>query len=208
VQVKLLRFLQDGQIERLGGTGAVKVDSRVVAATNQDLPSRVREGKFREDLYYRLNVIQVVLPPLRDRIEDIPLLAEHFVGRYAAKNGKPIGGLTRAAFAALEAYPWPGNVRELEHAIERAVVLSRGAEIDVDDLPESVRSSGAARAAGLASPVEGRTLSVPLGTTMEEIELRVIRETLRQTKGDKNLAAQLLGIAARTIYRKLDREKE
>ncbi len=208
VQVKLLRFLQDGQIERLGGTGAVKVDSRVVAATNQDLASRVREGKFREDLYYRLNVIQVILPPLRDRIEDIPLLAEHFVGRYAAKNGKTIGGLTRAAFAALEGYPWPGNVRELEHAIERAVVLSRGAEIDLDDLPESLRSSGAARAAGLASPLEGRTLSVPLGTTMEEIELRVIRETLRQTKGDKNLAAQLLGIAARTIYRKLDREKE
>jgi len=208
VQVKLLRFLQDGQIERLGGTGAVKVDSRVVAATNQDLASRVREGKFREDLYYRLNVIQVVLPPLRDRIEDVPILAEHFIGRYAAKNGKTIRGLTRAAFAALEAYPWPGNVRELEHAVERAVVLSRGAEIDVDDLPESVRSSGAARAAGLASPMEGRTLSVPLGTSMEEIELRVIRETLRQTKGDKNLAAQLLGIAARTIYRKLDREKE
>jgi len=206
VQVKLLRFLQDGQIERLGGTGAVKVDSRVVAATNQDLASRVREGKFREDLYYRLNVIQVILPPLRDRIEDIPLLAEHFVGRYAAKNGKTIGGLTRAAFAALEGYPWPGNVRELEHAIERAVVLSRGAEIDLDDLPESLRSSGAARAAGLASPLEGRTLSVPLGTTMEEIELRVIRETLRQTKGDKNLAAQLLGIAARTIYRKLPKD--
>jgi two-component system response regulator HydG len=208
VQVKLLRFLQDGQIERLGGTGAIKVDSRVVAATNQALPARVREGKFREDLYYRLNVIQVVLPPLRDRIEDIPLLAEHFVGKYAAKNGKAIHGLTRAAFAALEAYPWPGNVRELEHAVERAVVLSRGAEIDVDDLPESVRSSGVARAAGLGSPLEGRTLSVPLGTTMEEIELRVIRETLRQTKGDKNLAAQLLGIAARTIYRKLDREKD
>jgi len=180
----------------------------VVAATNQALSARVREGKFREDLYYRLNVIQVVLPPLRDRVEDIPLLAEHFVGRYAAKNGKPMGGLTRAAFAALESYPWPGNVRELEHAIERAVVLSRGAEIDADDLPESVRSGGAARAAGLGAGLEGRTLAVPLGTTMEEIELRVIRETLRQTKGDKNLAAQLLGIAARTIYRKLDREKD
>ena len=208
VQVKLLRFLQEGEIERLGGSGTVKVDCRVVAATNQALSARVREGKFREDLYYRLNVIQVVLPPLRDRVEDIPLLAEHFVSRYAAKNGKPMGGLTRAAFAALEAYPWPGNVRELEHAIERAVVLSRGAEIDADDLPESVRSGGAARAAGLGAGLEGRTLAVPLGTTMEEIELRVIRETLRQTKGDKNLAAQLLGIAARTIYRKLDREKD
>ena len=191
VQVKLLRFLQDGEIERLGGTGTIKVDCRVVAATNQDLSARVREGKFREDLYYRLNVIQVVLPPLRDRVEDVPLR-----------------GLTRAALAALEAYPWPGNVRELEHAIERAVVLSRGEEIDVDDLPESVRAGGAARNAGVAGALEGRTLAVPLGTTMEEIELRVIRETLRQTKGDKNLAAQLLGIAARTIYRKLDREKD
>src|SRR5438874_3599259 len=208
VQVKLLRFLQDGEIERLGGSGTMKVDCRVVAATNQDLSARVREGKFREDLYYRLNVIQVVLPPLRDRIEDIPLLADHFMARYAAKNGKQIGGLTRAALSALEAYPWPGNVRELEHAIERAVVLSRGAQIDVDDLPESVRSGGAGRAAGIGAALEGRTLAVPLGTTMEEIELRVIRETLRQTKGDKNLAAQLLGIAARTIYRKLDREKE
>jgi len=208
VQVKLLRFLQEGEIERLGGTGTVKVECRVVAATNQDLQARVREGKFREDLFYRLNVIQVVLPPVRDRPEDIPLLADHFIARYAAKNGKPIRGLTPAALEVLEAYPWPGNVRELEHAIERAVVLSRGAEIDETDLPESVRSGGAARAAGIAGAIEGRTLTVPLGTTMEEIELRVIRETLRQTKGDKNLAAQLLGIAARTIYRKLDREKD
>src|SRR5256885_2223993 len=124
-----------------------------------------------------------------------------FTGAVARKEA-------RAELAAMEAYPWPGNVRELEHAIERAVVLTRGPEIDVDDLPESVRSGGTARTAGLAGALEGRTLAVPLGTTMEEIELRVIRETLRQTKGDKNLAAQLLGIAARTIYRKLDREKE
>ena len=208
VQVKLLRFLQEGEIERLGGSGAIKVDCRVVAATNQELAARVREGKFREDLFYRLNVIQVVLPPLRDRPEDIPLLADHFIARYAAKNGKSTRGLTRAALLAMESYPWPGNVRELEHAIERAVVLLRETEIDAADLPESVRSGGAARTAGLAGALEGRTLTVPLGTTMEEIELRVIRETLRQTKGDKTLAAQLLGIAARTIYRKLDREKE
>jgi two-component system response regulator HydG len=208
VQVKLLRFLQEGEFERLGGTGMLKIDCRVVAATNQDLSARVRQGKFREDLFYRLNVIEITLPPLRDRVEDVPLLADHFVARYAAKNGKSIHGLTRAALQGLDSYPWPGNVRELEHAIERAVVLSRGAEIDAEDLPESVRSGGAARAAGLAGAVEGRTLTVPLGTTMEDIELRVIRETLRQTKGDKNLAAQLLGIAARTIYRKLDREKE
>ena len=208
VQVKLLRFLQEGEIERLGGNGTIKVDCRVVAATNQELAARVREGKFREDLFYRLNVIQVVLPPLRDRPEDIPLLADHFIARYSAKNGKQIRGLTPAALAAMESYPWPGNVRELEHAIERAVVLTRSLEIEPTDLPESVRAGGAARAAGLAGTVEGRTLTVALGTTMEDIELRVIRETLRHTKGDKNLAAQLLGIAARTIYRKLDREKE
>src|SRR3954467_15451734 len=205
VQVKLLRFLQEGEIERLGGTSPVKVDSRVVAATNRDLASAVQSGKFREDLYSRLNVIRVLLPPLRERLEDIPLLADHFVGKYAAKNGKQFSGITPAAMEALEAYGWPGNVRELENAIGGAGGVSAGAEIEVDDLPESVRGGGAARPAGLAG-LEGRTLSVPLGTTMEEIELRVIRETLRQTKGDKNLAAQLLGIAARTIYRKLDKD--
>src|SRR4051795_239038 len=168
VQVKLLRFLQEGEIERLGGTSPVKVDSRVVAATNRDLASAVQSGKFREDLYSRLNVIRVIPPPLRERLEDIPLLADHFVGKYAAKNGKQFSGITPSALEALEAYPWPGNVRELEHAIERAVVLSRGTEIAAEDLPESVRSSQAARAAGLAGAVEGRTLTVPLGTTMEE----------------------------------------
>ncbi|HMC32747.1 MAG TPA: helix-turn-helix domain-containing protein, partial [Myxococcales bacterium] len=161
----------------------------------------------REDLFYRLNVIQVVLPPLRERLEDVPLLADHFVARYAAKNGKPVRALTESALEALEAYPWPGNVRELENAIERAVVLSQGPELDVDALPHAVQ--GAVRA-GARPPVpaalEGRTLTIPLGTPMDEIELRVIRETLRHTKGDKNLAAQLLGIAARTIYRKLDKD--
>ncbi|MFL5425976.1 MAG: sigma-54-dependent transcriptional regulator [Myxococcales bacterium] len=207
VQVKLLRFLQEGEIERLGGTSPVKVDSRVVAATNRDLASAVQSGKFREDLYYRLNVIQVILPPLRERLEDIPLLADHFVGKYAAKNGKQFSGITPSALEALEAYPWPGNVRELEHAIERAVVLSSGSEIDIDALPQPVLQAARGGPRGpIPAALEGRTLSIPLGTTMEEIELRVIRETLRHTKGDKNLAAQLLGIAARTIYRKLDRE--
>ena len=129
-----------------------------------------------------------------------------FIARYSAKNQKPVRALTREALSAMESYPWPGNVRELEHAIDRAVVLSRGAEIELHDLPEAVRAGGAAARPGLAGSVEGRTLTVPLGTTMEDIELRVIRETLRQTKGDKNLAAQLLGIAARTIYRKLERD--
>ncbi|HYV64699.1 MAG TPA: sigma-54 dependent transcriptional regulator [Myxococcales bacterium] len=207
VQVKLLRFLQEGEIERLGGAAAIKVDCRVVAATNRDLAAQVKEGRFREDLFYRLNVIQVVLPPLRDRVEDVPLLADHFVARYAAKNGKPVRALTPAALEALEGYSWPGNVRELENAIERAVVLSQGSELDVDALPDAVQN--AARAGprpAVPAALEGRTLTIPLGTPMEEIELRVIRETLRHTKGDKNLAAQLLGIAARTIYRKLPKE--
>ena len=193
VQVKLLRFLQEGEIERLGGSAAIKVDCRVVAATNRDLSAQVKEGRFREDLFYRLNVIQVPLPPLRDRLEDVPLLADHFVARYAAKNEKPVRALTEAALEALETYAWPGNVRELENAIERAVVLSQSA------------ARGGARPP-VPAALEGRTLTIALGTPMEEIELRVIRETLRHTKGDKNLAAQLLGIAARTIYRKLDKE--
>src|SRR6202011_5288579 len=112
VQAKLLRVLQEGEIERLGGTQAIKVDIRVVAATNRDLAAAVRDGKFREDLFYRLNVIQVVLPPLRDRVEDVALLADHFIARASARNGKAVRGLTRAAVQALETYPWPGNVRE------------------------------------------------------------------------------------------------
>ena len=206
VQVKLLRFLQEGEIERLGGSAALRVDCRVVAATNRDLGAQVKEGRFREDLFYRLNVIQVV-PPLRDRTEDVPLLADHFVARYAAKNAKPVRALTPAALEALEAYSWPGNVRELENAIERAVVLSQGPELDVDALPQAVQNaSRAGPRPAIPAALEGRTLTIPLGTPMDEIELRVIRETLRHTKGDKNLAAQILGIASRTIYRKLPKD--
>jgi len=202
--VKLLRFLQDGVLERVGGTESLRVDVRVVAATNSDLGAAVRAGRFREDLFYRLDVVSVRLPPLRERREDVPLLAMAFLRRLAEKNGKHVTAFTPAALGALETYAWPGNVRELLHAVERAVILCRGDTIDVTDLPESIRAQPGERLPPGGAPA----LVVPLGTTMDDIERLVIRETLRQTKGDKNLAAQILGIAARTIYRKLDRDDE
>jgi len=211
LQVKLLRFLQDGVLERVGGTEPVRVDVRVVAATNKDLAAEVKGGRFREDLFYRLDVVRVRLPPLRDRREDVPVLAVEFLRRAAAQAGKAPRGLTPAALAALERYRWPGNVRELLHAIERAVILATGDTIDLADLPDPVREAAAAEAA--AAPVPGvpgapPPIVIPFGTPMEEVERAVIRRTLEQVHGDKSLAAQLLGIAARTIYRKLDRDEE
>jgi two-component system response regulator HydG len=197
LQVKLLRVLQESEIERLGAGGrATPIDIRLVAATNKDLRRAVKEGRFREDLYYRLNVISVAIPPLRDRRDDIPLLAEHFLQVYRAKNGKAVVGCSRRALELLMNYSWPGNVRELENAVERAVVLTRGATLDVDDLPREVRGAG--------TEDSGQNLTFPIGTPLEEVERRAIHETLRHTKGDKRLAAQLLGIATRTIYRKLE----
>src|SRR5262245_53187514 len=200
VQVKLLRVLQEGEVERLGGRTA-KVDLRLVAATNQDLRAAVREGRFREDLYYRLNVIAVPIPPLRDRREDIPLLAGHFLQPYAARNARHLAGFSRAAADVLSRYEWPGNVRELENTVERAVVLCRGSSIELDDLPPDVRS-------GQGGMQDGRSLTFAVGTPLEEIERRVIHATLAHVGGDKRLCAQLLGIATRTIYRRLEEERE
>jgi two-component system, NtrC family, response regulator HydG len=197
VQVKLLRVLQESEIERLGGGGRpTEIDIRLVAATNKDLRRLVREGRFREDLFYRLNVISVSIPPLRDRRDDIPLLIEHFIQSYREKNGKTIAGCSRRALELMANYSWPGNVRELENAIERAVVLARTTTIGEDDLPREVRAS--------VSEEGTRVLTFPIGTPLEELERQAIHETLRHTRGDKRLAAQLLGIATRTIYRKLE----
>ncbi len=193
VQVKLLRALQSGELERVGGTHTVRVDCRVIAATNQDLKQMVRDGDFREDLFYRLNVIPITLPPLRARREDVPLLADHFLRHYAEKNGKRIEGFSERALARMVDYSWPGNVRELENTIERAVVLTQGTLLDEIDLPESL----------VAEARDAQEITIALGTPLEEIERRVIRETLRLTHGDKRRAAQLLGIATRTIYRKV-----
>ncbi len=194
VQVKLLRVLQEGEYEPLGGNTA-KADVRIVAATNRDLVAEVAASRFREDLYYRLNVIAITAPPLRARREDIPLLVDHFLGLYCAKNGRPRLQPTRGALERLADYAWPGNVRELENAIERAVVLSRSDALAEGDLPDHIATAPASTTT---------QLTFEIGTPLEEIELRVIRETLRNTRGDKSLAAQLLGISTRTIYRKLD----
>src|SRR5687768_8818033 len=204
VQVKLLRVLQEGEIERLGGGGkSRRIDIRLVAATNVDLAGEVKAGRFREDLFYRLNVIPVNVPPLRDRRDDIPLLAQHFVQVYAEKNGKAISGCSPTAIERLSEYGWPGNVRELENAIERAVVLTRAGHtlIDEDALPREIRDVVAGTGASATS------LTFPLGMPLAEIEMRVIHETLRHTRGDKRLTAKLLGIATRTIYRRLEQSE-
>ncbi len=195
LQVKLLRVLQEGEFERLGGTKTISVDVRIVAATNKNLKEEVEAKRFREDLYYRLNVINIRLPPLKNRQEDIPLLVNHFLRVYAKKNERPFKAMSREAMALLMRHDWPGNVRELENTIERAVVLSRHDEIRPEDLPANLQG-------GRGAP--GRELSFPIGTPIREVELAMIRETLRYTDGDKNLAAHLLGINPRTIYRKLD----
>ena len=195
VQVKLLRVLQEGEVERLGGR-TERVDIRLVAATNRDLRKAVQDGQFREDLFYRLNVINVRLPPLRDRRDDVPLLAEHFLKLFAARNGRAISGITGETLETMGRYDWPGNVRELENAIERAVVLCRTGTIELEDLPAEIRE-GQGRS-------DGRTLSFAIGTPLDQIERRVIHATLGHVGGDKKLCAKLLGIATRTIYRRLE----
>jgi len=193
VQVKLLRVLQEGEFEPLGGA-TVRADVRIVTATNRDLGREVEAGRFREDLYYRLNVIALTAPPLRTRREDIPLLVDHFLGLYCAKNGRPRLTIAREALDRLVHYAWPGNVRELENVIERAAVLCQGPELREADLPGTIQDHD-------GTP---ESLSFPVGTPLSEVERRLIKDTLRHTAGDKTLAAQLLGISARTIYRKLE----
>jgi two-component system response regulator HydG len=191
VQVKLLRFLQEREFERVGGNETITVDVRVIAATNRDLPQLVAEGKFREDLYYRLNVIAIEMPALRKRPSDVPLLAGYFLRKYAEENGKAIKGFSGEALERLAGYNWPGNVRELENVIERAVVLARGAEITAAELPPNLLPAG-----------KGGGLLIP-GATMDEIERYAITRTLESTGGSTSRAAEILGISVRKIQYKL-----
>ncbi|MBN1612263.1 MAG: sigma-54-dependent Fis family transcriptional regulator [Polyangiaceae bacterium] len=193
VQVKILRVLQEGEYEPIGGS-TVKADVRIVAATNRDLGAEVEAGRFREDLYYRLNVISITAPPLRARREDIALLVDHFLGVYCAKNARSRLVVAPEVMAKLVDHSWPGNVRELQNVIERAAVLCRSDTLRLDDLPEAIAQ---------ASAPAMSALSFSIGTPLDEVEHRLIRETLAHTQGDKSMAAQLLGISTRTIYRKL-----
>jgi DNA-binding NtrC family response regulator len=190
LQVKLLRVLQERELERVGGRETIAVDVRIVAATHRDLPALVAAGRFREDLYYRLHVVPIRLPPLRDRLEDVPALAQHFLSKYAAQNGRPVTGFTDEALAALCSHRWPGNVRELENAVERAVVIVRGDVIDVAELALTV--------------VQQKPTPPPIpGSTMEELERDAIVRAIEHAHGSTTRAASLLGVSARLIQYRL-----
>jgi len=191
VQVKLLRFLQEREFERVGGNETINVDVRVIAATNRDLPKMVAEGKFREDLYYRLNVINLEMPALRSRPSDVPLLAAHFLKKYAGENGKEIDGFSTEALERLADYAWPGNVRELENVVERAVVMAQSRQITLVDLPQHL------------VPAKARGgLQIP-GATMDDIERFAITKTLEATGGSTSRAAEILQMSVRKIQYKL-----
>ena len=191
-QVKLLRVLQERQFERVGGEKTMTVDVRVICATNRNLAEEVEKGTFREDLYYRLNVVHIEVPPLRERKEDIELLAASFLDTFNSEDKRKIEGFTPAARKAMFSYSWPGNVRELRNAVEAAVVLCRSKVIDVDDLPQQVRSSDSEKSVTFTLPV-----------TMDEAEKALILETISYAHGNKTKAAELLGIGRKTITRKM-----
>jgi len=199
VQVKLLRVLEERRFERVGGDETVEVDIRLISATNRDLKTLVAEGKFREDLFFRLDVVNITLPPLRERLEDIPLLCAHFLGEFNERNRKQIEGFTPDAMAELTGYAWPGNVRELRTAIEHAVVLCRGDKIAVRDLPVSLRDA-VTRAPDDKDP---RRLLAHNNLTVKEAERELIIRALKATDGHRTLAAQKLGMSRRNFHRKL-----
>jgi len=196
LQVKLLRFIQEGEFQRLGGNQVLKADVRIIAATNKDLSKEVASGRFREDLYFRLNVITITIPPLRERKEDIPLLIEHFLSRYSKENHKGIKGLTKEAKSLLLRYNYPGNVRELENIVERAVVIAKGEYIGTDELPFT-----------LGEPEKGMDVneSLNLKDSLEALEKDLILRALEEAKGNQSKAASKLGISERMLRYKLKR---
>ncbi len=195
-QVKLLRFLQERTFERVGGTKTYRVDVRIISATNRDLAQMVKEGKFRQDLYYRLRVVRILVPPLRERKEDIDDLVHNFISKFSRLHGKPVTGITKDALGLIRAYHWPGNVRELMNCIESAVVMAKTDLIHVDDIPEYL--------ADHTTQLDPENKDLGL---LQELERKTIMETLDKTGGDKVKAARILGIGLRTLYRKIDKWK-
>jgi len=194
-QAKILRALQEKEIEPVGGETTLKIDTRVITATNKKLENEIKEGRFREDLYYRLNVVRIEIPPLRDRHEDIPLLAEFFLKQYVEKNRKLIKGFTPRATDVLMRHNWPGNVRELENLVERAVIMARGDMITQDDFPSIMT--------GKDTPVGVKNVGVSSGSTLKEAEKEIILRTLEETGGNRTHTAKILGISRRTLQLKL-----
>jgi len=192
-QVKLLRVLQEGEFQKVGGSGTTRVDVRIVAATNADLEAAVAEGRFREDLYYRLNVITIEIPPLRQRPEDIPLLVQHFIEKYSRMTGKHVNGISPGALDRLQAMEWAGNVRELENVVERAIVLATGPLITEAEIPCAAEDADAAP----------DSIPFRVGQSLTELEREAILRTLRAVNGDKDAAAQILGIGVATLYRRI-----
>jgi two-component system, NtrC family, response regulator HydG len=193
-QIKLLRVLQEGEFERAGGNKTIKVDIRIIAASNRDLQQSVREGSFREDLYYRLNVVNIKLPPLKDRREDLPFLVNFFIGKFSRRYGMQVKGISQRAMGLLTDYRWTGNVRELENTIESVLVVHNPEVIDLPHLPQEIRDFK-------AGP---EIIPIKIGTPLRDVEKEMLVQTLRTTKGNKRKAAHLLGINVRTIHRKLD----
>ncbi|MFN8005813.1 MAG: sigma-54 dependent transcriptional regulator, partial [Terriglobia bacterium] len=195
IQVKLLGVLQERQFDRLGGTKTIKVDVRLVAATNRDLRAALEQGTFREDLYYRLNVVPINIPPLRERKEDIPYLVDHFIKRFAKETGKPIHGIAPEALNLLTSFHWPGNVRELENIIERSVALTAGEILGTEDIQLDFARPKA---------VTGQSF-LPEGFSLEQWEDEVIKESLRRTNGNKSQAARLLGLSRNALRYRLSK---
>jgi DNA-binding NtrC family response regulator len=204
LQAKLLRVLQEREFEHLGGTKTLKVDVRIIAATNQDLRAALEQGTFREDLYYRLNVVPISIPPLREHKEDIPYLVDHFVARFSGESQKPVSGITPAALKRLMEFHWPGNVRELENIIERAVVMAAGTQIDVGDIHlDTPPASSEQRPPQLSA--DDKNPWLPPGRTLEQFEDDIIREAVRRAGGNKSQAARLLGLSRNALRYRLSK---
>lgn len=203
MQVKLLRVLQELQFEPVGGTETISVDTRLILATNENLEAAVQDGRFRQDLFYRINVINLELPALRERPTDIPAMADFFIKRVASDSNKEMEGLSDSAIDALMSYPWPGNVRELQNVVERAVLLSRGPQIGLNDLPSHIANGS--RKSHSISESNGITRRMTLKEALEEPEREIIAQTLREFNGNRNETADALGINRTTLYKKMKR---